>query len=413
MGLLLLKNIGKVLQYRPWTNGFLRGNQMAALPSIDQAWLLISEKKIEDVGSMDQCPSIPDANIIDFGGDWLMPGFIDSHTHIVFAASRSTEFIQRIQGKTYEEIAASGGGILNSAQTLTKTPEEVLLESAWNRLQEVSRTGTVAIEIKSGYGLNPASEYKMLRVIRSLKGMWPGSIKATFLGAHAIPAEFKQNREGYIRQLTEEMIPYVAGEGLADYCDVFCDKGFFTPDETDTLLQTAAKYGLKPKIHANELAISGGVQAGIRNNAISVDHLECVGNEELEALKGSMTMATLLPNTSFFLGIPYAPARQMIDYGLGVALASDYNPGSAPGGSMLFIISQGCIKMKMLPEEAINAVTINAAYALELENVYGSIAPGKNASFVRIPALNHLAELPYYFNRNPIKEVWIHGKVFS
>jgi imidazolonepropionase len=413
MGLTLFINIGKILQYRPWSNGFLRGNEMSELPSMDQAWMLIFENKVVDLGPMNHCPSIPDAKIIDFANDWMLPGFVDSHTHIVFAASRSTEFVQRIQGKTYEEIAASGGGILNSAQTLSKTPEEILLESAWNRLQEVSRTGTVAIEIKSGYGLNPESEYKMLRIIRRLKGMWPGSIKATFLGAHAIPAEFKQNREGYIRQLTEEMIPYVAGEGLADYCDVFCDHGFFTPAETDTLLQTAAKYGLKPKIHANELGISGGVQAGIRNHAISVDHLECVGNEELEALKGSMTMATLLPNTSFFLGIPYAPARQMIDYGLGVALASDYNPGSAPGGSMLFIISQGCIKMKMLPEEAINAVTINAAYALELENDFGSIAPGKNASFIRIPALDHLAELPYYFNRNPIKEVWIQGTPFS
>lgn len=412
MGQLLIKNIGKLVQYGSEKKGFVRGKDMANVPCLDNAYLVIEGDKILEAGAMADCPATQYEKEVDAAGDWILPGFVDSHTHIVFATSRSSEFVQRIQGKTYEEIAAAGGGILNSARKLADTPEEVLLADAYMRLQEVTRSGTVAIEIKSGYGLSPESEYKMLRVIRSLKNMWPGEIKATFLGAHAIPPEYKNNRSAYIDQITQEMLPHIAAEGLADYCDVFCDTGFFTPDETDQILQAANVWGLKPKIHANELGISGGVQVGVRNKAVSVDHLECIGKEEMDILMPSDTIPTLLPNTSFFLGIPYAPARQMIDYGLGVALASDFNPGSAPGGSMLFVMAQGCIKMKMLPEEALNAITINAACALELENSYGSLDEGKMASFLRMPPLKNLAELPYFFNRNPIKEVWIKGKKY-
>jgi imidazolonepropionase len=413
MGRTLIKNIGKLLRHRSGNQGLVRGKAMAEVPSLDNAYLIIEGEIILENGPMASCPSAEDAQSIDMAGDWILPGFVDSHTHIVFATSRSSEFVQRIQGRTYEEIAAAGGGILNSARRLADTSEEDLLSDAYARLQEVTRSGTVAIEIKSGYGLNPESEYKMLRVIRSLKDMWPGEIKATFLGAHAIPAEYKNNRSAYIHQITQEMLPYIAAEGLADYCDVFCDTGFFTPAETDQILQAAKKHGLKPKIHANELGISGGVQAGVRNQAVSVDHLECIGKEEMGVLMQSDTIPTLLPNTSFFLGIPYAPARQMIDFGLGVALASDFNPGSAPGGSMLFVLAQGCIKMKMLPEEALNAVTVNGACALELEGRYGSMDQGKVASFLRMPPLKNLAELPYFFNRNPIKEVWIKGKKYT
>jgi imidazolonepropionase len=405
-----LINAARILQTRTWNKGFLKGCQMAELPELRNAYIITDGDSIAEIGLMDNFHNRSFDQLVDLQGDWILPGFVDSHTHIVFARSRESEFVQRIQGKSYEEIAAAGGGILNSAQVLAITSEEELLQSAFERLNEVCQTGTVAIEIKSGYGLSPDAELKMLRVIRKLKQLWPGDIKATFLGAHAIPAEYKNNRKGYIDLIIQEMLPQIAEEGLADYCDVFCDKGFYTVEETLKILEAAAKYQLKAKIHANELANSGGVQAGVQAGALSVDHLECISTVEMEVLKNATTIGTLLPNTSFFLGIPYAPARAMIDYGLGIALASDYNPGSAPSGNMLFVLAQGCIKMKLLPEEAINAITINAAYALGLENHYGSLQVGKSASFLRISPQQSIAELPYFYTRNPIKEVWIKGQ---
>jgi imidazolonepropionase len=407
----LLINAGKILQTRTWNKGFIKGKAMQQLPCIDHAYMLVEGELISEIGNMSDCPFPQDATTIDLKGNWIFPGLVDSHTHIVFAKSREQEFVQRIKGTSYEEIAASGGGILNSAGVLQDMPEELLFQSAFERLMEMTKSGTTTVEIKSGYGLSLESELKMLRVIKKLKNSWPGEIKATFLGAHAIPTEYKTNRNKYIDLIISEMLPAVVEENLADYCDVFCDHGFFTPEETDIILEAAWKYGLKPKIHANELGISGGVQAGIRNNAISVDHLECLGDEEIELLKHSQTIGTVLPQTSFYLGIPYAAARQMIDHGLGIAMATDYNPGSAPGGSLLFALSLGCIQMKMLPEEGLNAITINAAYALELEHLLGSLAINKHASFFITPALSSLAELPYYFSRNPILDVWIKGNL--
>jgi imidazolonepropionase len=404
----IFTNIGNLIQARNQTPGILKGVEMKLLPCLKDAFLKTEEGKVVEFGSMSNCPQIS-AEYIDMGGDWVFPGWCDSHTHIVYAKSREDEFVARVKGQSYEEIAANGGGILNSARRLQETPEEALLESAWKRLMEVTSFGTTAIEIKSGYGLSFESEIKMLRVIRSLKSMWPGVIKATFLGAHAIPTEYRADRAAYIRLITDKMIPFVAEEALADYCDVFCDRGFFTPEETDIILEAGWKYGLKPKIHANELGITGGVQAGVRNNALSVDHLECMGIEEVEVLRDSGTMPVLLPQTAFFLGIPYAPARLILDEGLPLAVASDYNPGSTPSGNMPFVVSLSCIKMKMLPEEAINAATINGAYALELGSTHGSFAPGSEASFFTTEPMSSLAFLPYAFGSAHILKVFIKG----
>lgn len=358
---------------------------------------------------MEKCPERAD-KILDASGRMVLPSWCDSHTHIVFAATREEEFTDRIRGLTYEEIAKRGGGILNSAHRLQQTPEEVLFESAWHRLKEVIAFGTGAIEIKSGYGLTVESELKMLRVIRRLKTVSPIPVKATFLGAHAIPADYKHRRQEYVDLVVQQMLPKVAEEGLADYCDVFCDRGFFTPAETGRILQAGWKYGLKPKIHANELDYSGGVQAGVANHAISVDHLEYTGDEEIVALQKSHTLPTLLPSCAFFLGIPYAPARRMIDAGLPVVLASDYNPGSSPSGRMSFVVSLACIKMKMLAEEAINAATLNGARAMELETEYGSIFPGKKANLFITKPMSTLAQLPYFFGNDPVDTVILNGK---
>ena len=368
---LLIRNIKTLVQA---TNDRARtlvsGSDMAKLPCLHDAWILLESGLIADFGPMTQCPERAD-EIIDASGRMVFPSWCDSHTHIVFAASREEEFVDRIRGLSYEEIARRGGGILNSARKLQAADEETLLEGAWKRLQEIIGYGTGAIEIKSGYGLSVESELKMLRVIRRLKQMSPIPVKATFLGAHDIPLEYRENREGYIDLLIHEMLPLVAGEGLADYCDVFCDKGFYTVEETDRILKAAWQYGLKPKIHANELDYSGGVQVGVANGAVSVDHLEYCGEAEIEVLKKSTTLPTLLPSCTFFLGIPFAPARQMIDAGLPVVLASDYNPGSTPSGKMPFVVSLACIKMKMLPEVAVNAATINGAKAMEMSETLG------------------------------------------
>lgn len=409
---MLLRNIKALVQAEQHPRTLAKGSDMAVLPTIQDAYLLIEGGRIAQFGPMSECPE-HGGEVVDATGRYVLPAWCDSHTHLVFAATREEEFVDRIRGLSYEEIARRGGGILNSARKLQAASEEALLEGARARLWEVISKGTGAIEIKSGYGLTLESEMKMLRVIRSLKAESPIPIKATFLGAHAIPAEYKDRRDTYIDMVTTEMLPRVAAEGLADYCDVFCDKGFFTVEETDRILKAATQYGLKAKIHANELDCSGGVQVGIANQALSVDHLERIGEAEIEALLKSDTLPTLLPSCAFFLGIPYAPARQMIDAGLPVVLASDYNPGSSPSGNMPFVVSLACVQMKMLPEEAINAATLNGAKAMELEHEVGSIAPGKQANVFLTKPMNTLANLPYAFGSDLIERVIVGGKIWK
>jgi imidazolonepropionase len=391
-----------------------RGSEMAHLESIDNAYLIIENDVIFSFGKMENLASatqnITISTQIDANGGMVLPSFMDSHTHIVFAKWREEEFEMRIKGKSYEEIAAAGGGILNSAKKLQNMSDAELFEQAHERLHQVISQGTGAIEIKSGYGLTVKDEIKMLRVIAQLKQVSPIPIKATFLGAHAIPTEFKQNRQGYIDLILNEMLPNIANEKLADYFDVFCDQGFYTVEETDLLLNAAAKYNLKPKIHANELGYTGGVQVGVKHNALSVDHLEYTGKEEIECLLNSNTMPVGLPNCSFFLGIPYMPARKMIDAGLPVCLASDYNPGSSPNGRMGFVVSLACTQMKITPEEAINATTINGAYAMELSHQCGSITKGKMANLIITKPISSLAYIPYNFGNDCVDRVIINGK---
>ncbi len=412
MASLLIRNIKGLVQAETHPRSVARGEGMAQLPIVDNAWLLLNNGSIEAFGAMATCPDRADT-VLDATGRFVFPSWCDSHTHLVFAATREEEFVDRIRGLSYEEIAKRGGGILNSARRLQETSEEVLLEDAWRRLEEVVSLGTGAIEIKSGYGLTLESELKMLRVVRSLREKSPIPVKATFLGAHAIPAEYKDNRKAYVDLVVNDMLPRVAGEGLAEYCDVFCDKGFFTVEETDRILKAAWTYGLKPKIHANELDFSGGVQIGVANRAVSVDHLERSGDDEIAVLQTSDTLPVLLPSCAFFLGIPYPPARRMIEAGLPVVLASDYNPGSSPSGNMNLVASLACIKMKMLPEEAVNAATLNGAKAMELESECGSIAVGKKANLFVTKPMASLAQLPYQFGSNLIETVVIQGKVWE
>jgi len=409
MSNLLIRNIRTLVQAEITRRPFVKGSDMATLPLLHDAYLLVENERIAAFGPMTECPERADV-VLDATGRLVLPSWCDSHTHIVFAATREEEFVDRIRGLSYEEIAERGGGILNSASKLQAASEDELFEGAWGRLQEVIGLGTGAIEIKSGYGLTLESELKMLRVVRRLKEKSPIPVKATFLGAHAVPLEFKTQRETYISLVINEMLPRVAGEGLADYCDVFCDQGFYTPEETDRILKAGWKWGLKPKIHANELGLTGGVQIGVANHAITVDHLEYTSEAEIEVLKNSDTLPTLLPGCAFFLGIPFAPARQMMDAGLPVVLASDYNPGSCPSGSMPFVLSLACAKMKMLPEEAVNAATLNGARAMELEADYGTLAVGKIANvFITRPMMS-LAGLPYSFGSKVVETVVVGGK---
>ncbi|MCB0542867.1 MAG: imidazolonepropionase [Saprospiraceae bacterium] len=409
---LLIRNIKTLVQAEVNPRKVVKGADMAIVPTIHDAYLLMENGRITGFGAMDTCPERAD-EVMDATGRMVFPSWCDSHTHLVFATSREEEFVDRIRGLSYEEIARRGGGILNSARRLQETSEDDLYHSALERLYEVIGYGTGALEIKSGYGLTTESELKMLRVIRRLKEVSPIPIKATFLGAHAMPVEFKENREGYIDLIINEMLPKVAEEKLAEYCDVFCDRGFYTVEETDRILKAAAGYGLKAKIHANELDYSGGVQTGVANGAVSVDHLEYTGDAEIEALLGGDTMPTLLPGCAFFLGIPFGPARKMIDAGLPVVLATDYNPGSAPSGNMPFVVALGCIKMGMLPEEAINAATINGARAMELEADYGSIAVGKVANVFITKPIPSLAYFPYAFGKNLVESVVLQGKAWT
>ncbi len=406
---LLIHNIKTLVQVRE-NKAPISGLAMAELPCLENAWLLLENKKIKDFGKMDNCPERAD-QIIDATDRMVFPCWCDSHTHLVFAGSREAEFVDRIRGLSYEAIAKRGGGILNSAQKLRSTPEDTLYEQAERRLAEVIGFGTGAIEIKSGYGLTTEAELKMLRVIRRLKDGSSANIKATFLGAHSIPMEYRQKREAYIRILIEEMLPQIAEEGLADYIDVFCEKVAFSISETDQILEAGAKYGLKPKIHTNQFNCMGGIQTAIKHNAISVDHLEVLTTVEIEALKGSSTLATLLPSAPFFLSDHYPPARKLLDADVPVALASDYNPGSTPSGRMSFVLSLACLKMGMLPEEAINAATLNGACAMELGTELGSIAKGKSANVWISRPIPSIAYLPYAFGSDLVEKVILEGKI--
>lgn len=408
---LLVKNIGCLagIEYEPKLR--LKGKEMGIINTIDDAWLLVENGKFAQFGSMAQ--GIPPHNnidnIIDADGGMVLPSWCDSHTHIVFAGSREREFVDKINGLSYEEIARRGGGILNSADLLHSTSEDELYRQAMCRLNEVIRKGTGCIEIKSGYGLNIDDELKMLRVIQRMKETSKAKIVSTFLGAHAVARGMSQ--ADYVRLIINEMIPEVGRQHLADFIDVFCDRGFFTPDETSRMLETAAAWGMRPKIHADELASSGGVEVGVKHHALSVDHLESMTEEEIEILMDSDTMPTILPSTSFFLNMPYGKGRKMIDAGLGIAIASDYNPGSTPSGDMKFVVSLACIKLRLLPNEAINAATINGAYAMGESAEYGSIAKGKVANFFITHPLPSLNFIPYAYTTPIIKTVVLNGEM--
>lgn len=410
----LIKNIKTIVGISTEPLPFKKGEAQSHLETMDQAYLVIKDDLIYHFGAMQELQDESDYDtIIDACQGLVLPSWCDSHTHIVFAASREREFEMKIQGMSYEEIAAQGGGILNSAHRLRKTSEDDLYHMAMARLQEVISYGTGAIEIKSGYGLSVDSELKMLRVIKRLKTDALVTIKASFLGAHAIPTEYKSRRDYYIDLIIDEMLPRVAEEGLANYIDVFCEQGFFTVEETDKILKAGARYGLPPKIHANQLSNSGGVQVGVANQAISVDHLEVIGPEEIEVLVQSGTIPTALPSCSYYLNIPYAPVRKMIAAGLGVALATDFNPGSSPSGNIPFLLSLACTKMKMTPAEAFNAVTINGAHAMEIADLHGSITPGKVANVIITKDIPNLSYIPYMFGTNHISEVMLRGQLMS
>lgn len=405
----LFINIKSLLQVRGQGVKFLSGAEMNELPVIKDAYLLIEEGEIRAFGKMEGCPGDYDGELIDASGKMILPAWCDSHTHLVYAGNREGEFVDRINGLTYEEIAQRGGGIVNSAALLAKTSEEELYQQSVARLRQVVHMGTGAIEIKSGYGLTTEGELKMLRVVKRLKEESKIPIKATFLGAHALPANYKNDKAGYLKILIDEMIPKVSKQRLAEYIDVFCEKGYFDVDDTAMILEAGVKHGLIPKIHVNQFNAIGGVQVGVDYKARSVDHLEEMRQEDIDALIGSGTMPVALPGCSHFLSIPYTPAREMIDAGLPLALASDYNPGSAPSGNMNFVVSTACVKMKMTPEEAINAATINGAYAMGLEDEVGSITIGKRANLILTTAIPSYGFLPYSFGKNHIDRVFING----
>jgi imidazolonepropionase len=408
---LLITNIGHLfgIEKKGRTKKLLSGEEMSKVEQLENAWLYIEDKKIHSFGKMSDMDFMNAENVLDAQGKSVLPAWVDSHTHLVFAASREHEFENRIKGLSYEEIAKRGGGILNSAKRLNEISESELFDVSLQRLHNVMAMGTGAIEIKSGYGLSLAGELKMLRVIRKLKEAGLIPVKATFLAAHAYPMEYRQDHEAYLKLIIEEMLPQVVDEGLADYMDVFCEEGFFSVDETNRLLEAGWKYGLKPKIHANQLHFSGGVEVGIKHHAISVDHLECVGEQEINVLLRSKTIPTLLPAAAFFLGMHYQPARKMIDAGLPVCLATDYNPGSCPSGNVPLLMTIACTQLKMTPDEAFNAVTINGAAALEMSDSLGSIAEGKTANLILSKNIPSLAYIPYDFGNNPVEKLMVNG----
>ena len=411
---IVIKNIAELIQTESTPKKWVAGADMKNISTIKDAFVEIENGIITGFGSMDNWSGIENwsnTEIIDAEGGMIFPTFCDSHTHLVFAASREEEFVDRIKGLSYQEIAKKGGGILNSAEKLQNTTEDELFESALARLNEVIKMGTGAIEIKSGYGLTLESELKILRVIKRLKEASDVTIKATFLGAHALPKEFKDNKDGYMDLVIDEMLPKIAKENLADYVDIFCEKGYFTVEDTKRLLEAANKFGIKAKTHVNQFNAIGGVKASVDLGALSVDHLEEMNPEDFDVLLGSNCMPTILPSCSFFLGIPYSPARKMIDKGLPIALASDFNPGSSPSGNMNFVASLGCIKLKMTAEEVINASTINSAYAMGVEKELGSIAIGKKANLFITKPIPSYAYLTYSFGENIIEKVIVNGKL--
>jgi imidazolonepropionase len=413
----LLINIGRLVGVTDPSVTRKVGAEMNRLDSINDAWLLLDGDTIVDFGpiadlhsehTVKQCGHQIE-KVIDMHGRWLFPSFCDSHTHIIYAGERSGEFLDKINGLSYEEIARRGGGILNSADLLNNTPEDELYAQAMTRINEIVAKGTGSVELKSGYGLTIEGELKMLRVAQRIKQKAPLQVKITFLGAHAVGRAYQGRQADYVAMLCRELIPEVGRQHLADYIDVFCDEGFFTPAETEAMLTEAARYGMKPKIHANELAVSGGVQEGVKHNALSVDHLERITDTEVTALQGTNTIPTMLPGASFFLGMPYGCAKKIIDSDLPLALASDYNPGSSPSGDMRFVGALGCIKMKLTPEQALNATTLNSAAAMELSHITGSIARGKKANFFVTSPLPGLAYLYYAYNTPIIEEIWLNG----
>ncbi|MCK9320900.1 MAG: imidazolonepropionase [Bacteroidales bacterium] len=414
----LISNIKELIAIDDDARLLVSGKDMAKLNTIKNAWLLINGEIIEDFGAMsdfneDILSDCDEYEEFDATGKIVMPSFCDSHTHIVYAGSREIEYSDKIRGLSYEEIAKRGGGILNSVKLLQKTSEDELYEQSLERIEEIISQGTGAVEIKSGYGLTLIDEIKMLRVIKRLKETTPLVIKSTFLGAHAVPEEYKANQDEYVDLVINEMIPQVAAEDLADYIDVFCDKGFFTVEQTDRILLAGIKHGLRPKIHANELANSGGIQVGVKYNALSVDHIEYTGKDEIAALLNSETMPTILPGAAFFLNMPYSPARDMINAGLPVAIASDYNPGSSPSGNMKLMMSFACVNYKMLPEEAIYATTINTAYAMGVSDIAGSITRGKLANLIITNNIPSYQFLPYAYGSDLINTVFLKGKIIS
>lgn len=409
----LIINIKELLQVRDSSILKVSGAEMAVLPTIKNAFLVIKDNLIANFGSMDNIPKIDSDKTIDATGKIVLPSWCDSHTHIVYAGNREQEFVDRINGLSYEEIANRGGGILNSAKKLNETSEEEIYQQSKARLEEVMSLGTGAVEIKSGYGLTVDGELKMLRVIQRLSQNYPLTIKATFLGAHAFPSEYATNHKGYIDLIIDEMLPEIAKNKLADFIDIFCETGYFTVEETQQIIKAGIKFGLKPKIHVNQFNSIGGIQAGIKYDALSVDHLEVMKPEDIEALKNTETMPVALPSCSYFLSIPYTPAREMITAGLPLALATDYNPGSTPSGNMNFVIATACIKMKMTPEEAINAATINGAYAMGISKTHGSITIGKKANLIITKPSSSYYQLPYAFGSNLIETVLLEGEIFA
>ncbi len=408
---ILLLNIKELLQIRDTSIIKVCGAEMKVLPSIENAWLLLEKHMISDFGKMKDLPVIQADETIDCTGKIVLPTWCDSHTHIVYAGNREQEFVDRINGLSYQEIAENGGGILNSAKKLQETNEDDLFLQSATRLQEVMKLGTGAIEIKSGYGLTTESELKILRVVKQLGETFPITIKTTFLGAHAVPQEYKDNKQGYLDYIYNEMLPKIAEEDLADYVDIFCEVGYFSVDDANQLLSEAKKYNLIPKIHVNQFNAIGGVQAGVAHNALSVDHLEVLTSDDIASLKDSDTMPVALPSCSYFLGIPYTPGRKIIDAGLPLAIATDYNPGSTPSGNMNFVVSTASIKMKLSPQEAINAATINGAYAMGINTTHGSITKGKSASIIITKEIPSYGYLPYAFGSNLIDMVIIDGQV--
>lgn len=409
----LIINIQELLQVRETSVSKVSGAEMAVLPTIKNAFLLIKDNLIADFGEMKNLPEIKADKVIDATGKVVLPSWCDSHTHIVYAGNREQEFVDRINGLSYEEIANRGGGILNSAKKLNETSEDEIYEQSKVRLEEVMRLGTGAVEIKSGYGLTVEGELKMLRVIKKLAENYPITIKATFLGAHAFPSHYKENKNGYIDEIITKMLPEIAQNKLADYVDVFCETGYFSVEETEKIMKAGIQHGLIPKIHVNQFNSIGGIQSGIKFKALTVDHLEVMNPEDIIALKNTETMPVALPSCSYFLSIPYTPSREMITAGLPIALATDFNPGSTPSGNMNFVVATACIKMKMTPEEAINAATINGAYAMGVSATHGSITKGKKANLILTKPISSYYQIPYAFGSNLIESVFVEGEILE